>query len=138
MLQDCYQIGNLVISNINLDILDSFVYLGSCISRISKKVEKRIARARATFSSLRHLWRQKDISLALKVRVFKVTIRAVLLYRCETWPVRVEDLKRIEIFDHRCLHTLASIRWSRKVSNVNVRKQCFGEMVGARSAYGSQ
>ena len=138
LLQDCDQTENLVISNTNLDTVDRFVYLGSCASddgRISKEVEKRIAKARATFSSLRHLWRQKGISLALKVRVYKVTVRAVLLYGCETWPVRVEDLRRIEIFDHRCLRTLASIRWSSEVSNMNVRKQCFGETMRSSIAY---
>ena len=100
LIQGCDHTGNLSINNTNLEIVDSFVYLGSCISgdgKISTEIEKRIMKARATYASLRHLWRQKGISLAVKTRVYKVTVRAVLLYGCETWPVRSEDLNHLYV-----------------------------------------
>ena len=83
LTQNCNQMGSLFINGTNLDVVDSFVYLGSCISddgRVGKEIEKRIMKARATFTSLQHLWKQKGISLALKVRVYKVTVCVVLLY----------------------------------------------------------
>ena len=81
-MQDCSQTGNLLLNGTQLDVVDSFVYLGSCISndgKVGKEIEKRISKARATFAGLRHLWRQKGISLSLKVRVYKTTVRAVRL-----------------------------------------------------------
>ena len=112
--------------------------MGSCISgdgKIGTEIEKRIVKAGATYASLRHLWRQKGISLAVKTKVYKVTVGAVLLYGCETWPVRSEDLKRLEVFDHRCLRSLARISWDCRISNVEVRRRCFGEAVHSSLEY---
>ncbi|KER24776.1 hypothetical protein T265_07661 [Opisthorchis viverrini] len=78
------------------EIVKNFTYLGSCISSdgsVSGEVSARISKARITFSNLRHLWRQQGISLDLKGRVHQATVRAVLLYGCDTWPLRVDDVR---------------------------------------------
>jgi hypothetical protein len=72
------------------------------------------------------LWRQKRISLKLKGRVYRTTVRAVLLYGCETWPLRAEDLKRLQTFDHRCLRSIAGVNWQQRVRNEVVRKRVLG------------
>ncbi|KER27378.1 hypothetical protein T265_05554 [Opisthorchis viverrini] len=59
-----------------LEIVENFTYLGSCISSdgsVSDEVGARISKARITFANLRHLWRQKGISLDLKGRVYQAT-----------------------------------------------------------------
>ncbi|KER26157.1 hypothetical protein T265_14052, partial [Opisthorchis viverrini] len=61
------------------EALENITYLGSCISSdgsVSDEVSARISKARITFAKLRHLWRQKGISLDLKGRVYQATIRA--------------------------------------------------------------
>ncbi|KER22097.1 hypothetical protein T265_14942, partial [Opisthorchis viverrini] len=85
-------------------------HLGSCISSdcsVTDEVNARICKARAAFANLRHLWRQNGLSLNLKGRVYQATVRAVLLYGCETWPIRTADLRRLQVFDNRCLKTIA-------------------------------
>ena len=67
------------------------------------------------------MWRQKGLSLELKGRLYRATVRAVLLYGSETWSVRVEDLRRLQVFDNRCLRTIARIR------NQVIRKRVLGE-----------
>ncbi len=37
---------------------------------------------------------------------WEALIRTILLYGCETWPVRVEDLRRLEVVDNDCLRCL--------------------------------
>ncbi|VDP10399.1 unnamed protein product [Schistosoma margrebowiei] len=54
------------------------------------------------------------------------SVRAVLLYACETWPFRVEDVRRPSVFDHRCLRRIADIQWQHHVSNAEVRHRVFG------------
>ena len=44
-------------------------------------------------------------------------------------------MKRLEVFDHRCLRSLAHIRWNSKISNIAVRKKCFGETVRSSIEY---
>ena len=90
---------------------------GKLVSRdcsVSDETDARISKARIAFANLRHRWRQKGISLSLKGRAYKTTVWAVLLYGNETWPLRV-DLKRLEVFDHRCLRSIAGVGWCQRI-----------------------
>ncbi|VDP50056.1 unnamed protein product, partial [Schistosoma mattheei] len=45
---------------------------------------------------------------------------------CETWPFRVEDIRKLLVFDHRCLRNIACIYWDHQVSNTEVRRRVLG------------
>ena len=111
-----------------LEVVDQFVYLGSIIrpGGISSEITHRVGKAQAAFTQLRHLWRLRDVSLGLKGRVYNATVRAVLLYGCETWSAKVEDFRRLLVFDHRCLKNIAGVSWDQHVSNASVRHRIFG------------
>jgi hypothetical protein len=138
MLQDVQSLNTpLEIQGETLEVVERFTYLGSCISSdgsVSDEVNARISKARVTFANLRHLWRQKGISLGLKGRVYQATVRAVLLYGSETWPLRVEDLRRLQVFDHRCLRTVAGVGWRQRIRNEVIRKRVFGCAAGTSVA----
>ena len=57
-------------------------------------------------------------------------VRAVLLYGSETWPFRVEDLRRLQVFDNRCLRTIAGVGWCQRIRNEIVEKRAFGCVEG--------
>ena len=132
LLQNCDDYTDLSLSGEVLEVVSSFTYLGSCISNdggVDSEIHARIGKARAAFSKLRHLWREKGVSERLKGRVYEAAVRTVLLYGCETWPVRTEDLKRLQAFDHRCLRYIAGIHWAHKVNNEEVRTRVLGNGV---------
>ncbi|VDP72412.1 unnamed protein product, partial [Schistosoma curassoni] len=79
-------------------------------------------KARLAFTNLRHLWRRRDIRLSIKGRDYCAAVRSLLLYGSETWLVRVEDIRRLLVFDHRCLRNIARISWDHRVNNAIVRK----------------
>ncbi|VDP46296.1 unnamed protein product [Schistosoma curassoni] len=83
-------------------------------------------KARAAYADLGHLWSLRDVSLAVKGRIYNASVRVVLLYACETWPLRVEDVRRLSVFDHRCLRRISDIQWQHCVSNAEVRHRVFG------------
>ncbi|TNN17312.1 endonuclease-reverse transcriptase, partial [Schistosoma japonicum] len=83
----------------------------------------RIQKARLAFAKLRHLWRRRDIRLLTKGQVYRAAVRSVLLYGSETWPLRVEDIRRLLVFDHRRLRSIARVSWDNRVSNAVVRKR---------------
>ena len=130
MLQDWVSTTHsLTISGETLEVVDKFVYLGSCLTndgRISEEVSKRIQKARLAFSKLRHLWCRKDISLSVKGRVYAAAVRPVLLYGSETWPRRAEDIRRLSVFDNHCLRCIAGVWWEHRISNEEVRRRLFG------------
>ena len=111
--------------------MDRFTYLGSCISAgcsVTDEINARISRARTAFANLRHLWRQRGIPLRLKGRVYKASVRAVLLYSSETWSLRAEDLRRLQVFENRCLRTIAGIGWNKRLRNAVVVKRALEDL----------
>ena len=93
---------------------------------MKEEISKRIAKARLAFVNLRHLWRRRDIRLSTKGRVYNAVVRAVLLYGCETWPLRSEDVRRLSVFDNRCLRSIARVWWQHHVSNADVCRRVLG------------
>ncbi|KER32895.1 hypothetical protein T265_12734, partial [Opisthorchis viverrini] len=117
-----------------LEVVEHFTYLGSCITSdclVTDEVNARICKARTAFANSRHLWGQSGLSLNLKGRVYQATLRAVLLYGCETWPIRAAELRRLQEFDNGCLRTLARVGWCRQIRNEAVRKRVLGCVTGA-------
>jgi hypothetical protein len=130
MLQDwAGDIPSLSVAGSTIDQVDSFTYLGSCIcpnGGVAEEVSERIRKARVAFANLGHLWRRRDIRLATKGRVYAAAVRPVLLYGSETWPLRAEDVRQVSVFDHRCLRSIARVRWDTRVSNAEVRRRVLG------------
>ncbi len=57
------------------------------------EISGRIGLARSAFARLKSaLWSRREISLKTKGRIYEALIRTILLYGCETGPVRVGGL----------------------------------------------
>jgi hypothetical protein len=129
LLQDRHEpVPDFTLNGDTLEVVERFVYLGGCFSTrgLQDEITNRIAKARAAFANLRHLWRRHDVSIRLKGRVYNAAVRSVLLYGCETWPLRSQDIQRLSVFDHRCLRSIAHVWWDQRVSNDCVRYRVFG------------
>ena len=70
------------------------------------------------------LWLRNEISIKTKIRVYRAAIRPILLYGCETWPLRCEDVRKLEAFDHWCLRVITRTRWTDRTTNAAIRQRC--------------
>ncbi|GAA57412.1 protein lunapark-B [Clonorchis sinensis] len=84
-------------------------------TRLTVSVE---VNARITFANLHYAWHQNGISLGLKGRVYQATVRAILLYGCEIWPLRTVDMMPLQVF----------------FTNDVIRKRVFGRAAGTSIA----
>jgi hypothetical protein len=91
-----------------------------------EEIQRRIDSARNAFVQLKVLWRRTEVSLRTKIRVFNAAVRPVLIYACETWPLRAEDIRKLEVFDHWCLRRILKVSYLEKISNEEIRKRCHG------------
>ena len=68
-----------------LEEVENFKYLWAIISNEGSKPEilSRIAQTAAALSSLKINWRDKNISLASKVKLVQMLILSIFLYACE-------------------------------------------------------
>nr|VZI36934.1 unnamed protein product [Spirometra erinaceieuropaei] len=116
------------IDGCQLEEVDSFKYLGARLlpnGQSKDDIVSRIDAARWVFSSLRKcLWNRRDLSIATKIRVYRASVRSVLLYGCECWALRVADERKLEVFDHHCLRTILRVKLTDFVSNEIVRARC--------------
>nr|VZI44088.1 unnamed protein product [Spirometra erinaceieuropaei] len=116
------------IDGCQLEEADSFKYLGDRLlykEQSKDDIVSLIDAARWVFSSLRKcLWIRTDLSIATKIRVCRASVRSVLLYGCECWALRVEDERKLEVFDQHCLRTILRVKFTDFVSNEIVRTRC--------------
>ncbi|BHF71830.1 hypothetical protein SprV_0401489100 [Sparganum proliferum] len=67
---------------------------------------------------------RRDLAIATKICVYRASVRSVLLYGCACWALRVEDERKLGVFDHHCLRTILRVKLTDVVSNETVRARC--------------
>ena len=105
--------------------MENFKYLGTIISNEGLKLEilSRIAQTTAALSRLKIIWRDKNISLASKVKLMRTLILSTFLYACESWTLTAETERRIQALEMRCYRRLLNISYKDHVTNEEVRNR---------------
>ena len=136
VLACCLDPPTISLEGSQLENVDSFCYLGSNIKATGdarNEIRSRIARATHTFNGLhKSLWSRNEVTLSTKMRVFRACVQSVLIYACETWPVLVEDARRLDAFECRCLRRILGVHWEDKRSNFWVRKAAHCEISASK------
>lgn len=103
-----------------LEVVNEFTYLGSSISSdgdASSDIQQRIQKAQGAFSMLGKLWKNRRVALATKRRVYLASVRPVLMYGCETWPIKASHIQKMEVFERRCWRRILRVRMWDHVTN---------------------
>ena len=74
-------------------------------------------------SRLKIIWRDKNISLASKVKLMRTLILSTFLYACESWTLTAEIERRIQALEMRCYRRLLNISYKDHVTNEEVRNR---------------
>jgi len=104
--------------------VDDFCYLGSYMSyngSCEKDVRVHIGKATSVFGKMKRTWKNKCISLKVKMRLYEAIILSTLLYSAEVWPVTATLMNRLNAAHHRWLRGILGISWKDKVTNEEVR-----------------
>ena len=98
-----------------LEEVENVKYLGAIISNEGSKPEilSRIAQTAAALSRLKSIWRDKNISLASKVKLMRTLILSSFLYACERWTLTAEIERRIQALKMRCYRRLLNISYKK-------------------------
>jgi hypothetical protein len=93
-----------------------FKYLGTTFNperNDSNDVQLRIYQASKAFYAMnKNVFRRKDISSGLRLCTYNAIVVNLLLWGCESWALKEEDRRRIEVFHHRCLGRMLNISTS--------------------------
>ena len=108
-----------------LEEVENFKCLGAIISNEGSKPEifSRIAQTTAALSRLKIIWRDKNISLASKVKMMRTLILSTFLNACESWTLTAEIERRIQALEMRFNRRLLNISYKEQVTNEEVRNR---------------
>ena len=93
-------------------IRESFVYLGRVVDQqrgTDRDVTARIGKARAAFVTLKNTWASGGISMRTRLRIFRSSVKSVLLYGCETRRTTQTMQLKIQTFFNICLRRVYKI-----------------------------
>ena len=116
-----------------LEEVSEFKYLGSVLSKdgsSTKEIRTRIAMATAAMTKLQKIWKS-DISIQVKVKLYKSLVVSILLYGCETWTLMADTERRIQAFEMKCFRKLLRISYREHRTNVSVLNE-IEDLVGAQ------
>jgi hypothetical protein len=89
------------------------VELGSVVTGgggAGEDVTSRIKKTNVAFVQLYRLWKNKNIRMKTKFKIFNSKVEAVLLYGCENWKVTNSITQKLQSFMERCLRRILNVR----------------------------
>ena len=77
---------NIEVKESTIELVHEFCYLGSYVSQNSNcdnECQARIGKANSVFGRLKEVWKNKHISLPIKVKLYESLVMAIMLYSAE-------------------------------------------------------
>ena len=66
--------------------------------------------------------KSRDITWPTKVCLIKAMVFPVVMYGCESWTIKLSELRRIDVFDLWCWRRLLRVPWTARRSNQSILK----------------
>ena len=73
-------------------------------------------------TNLDSIFKSRDITLPMKVRLVKAMVFPVVMYGCESWTMKKAERRRIDAFEVWCWRRLLRVPWTARRSNQSILK----------------
>ena len=74
-------------------------------------------------TNLDSIFKNRDITLPIKVHLVKAMIFPVVMYGCESWTMKKAEGRRIDAFELWCWRRLLKVPWTARRSNQSILKE---------------
>ena len=118
------QVNGLHIDGDEYKIVDKLCYLGDMLSQeggCEHAILKRIQTGWLKFRELSGVLIGKGMSVKSKGIIYTTCIRPAMLYGSETWPTKIEDIRKTQKSEMRMLRWMTGVSLSERKSNECVR-----------------
>ena len=112
-----------MLNNKKLEQVQKFTYLGSNLTEENRQIEDvkgRLSLARQKFWNLKKIWRDKQLSTKLKLRLFQALIVPIAIYGSECWTLTKLIEEKIKAFEMNSIRYIGKIHWTDKKTNDEV------------------
>ena len=106
--------------------VSDFILGGSKITadgECSHEIKRHLLLGRKVTTNLDSIFKSRDITLPIKVRLVKALVFPVVMYGCESWTVKKAGHQRIDAFELWCWRRLLRVPWMARRSNQSILKE---------------
>ena len=89
----------------------------------SHEIKRCLLLGRKVMTNLGSIFKSRDITLPLKVRLVKAMVFPMVMYGCESWTVKKAERRRIDAFELWCCRRLLKVPWTARRSNQSILKE---------------
>ena len=95
----------------------------------TKTIRSRIATGYAAFGKLWKIWRDRNISIRLKMRLMSASaiygsegwIIPSAIYGSEGWILKKREREKLNVFEMYCMQRIVGVHWQDRITNEEVR-----------------
>ena len=109
-----------------VETVTDFIFLGSKItvdSDCSHEMKRHLLLGRKAVTNLDSILKSRDITLPTKVHLVKAMVFPVVMYGCESWPMKKAEHQRIDAFELWCWRRLLRVPWTARRSNQSINPE---------------
>ena len=113
-----------------VETVSDFIFLGSKITAdgdCSHEIKRRLLLGRKVMTNLDSILKIRDITLLTKFRLVKAMFFPVVMYGCESWPIKKAERWRIDAFELWGWRRLLRVPWTARRSNQSIQKEISSE-----------
>ena len=89
----------------------------------SHEIKRRLLLGKKAMTNLDSILKSKDITLPAKVHVVKAMVFPVVMYGCESWPIKKAERQKIDAFELWCWRRFLRVPWTARRCNQSVLKK---------------
>ena len=109
-----------------VETVSDFIFLGSKITAdgdCSHEIKRCSLLGRKVMTNLDSIFKSRDITLPINVRLVKAMVFPVVMYGCESWTIKKAERQRIDAFELWCWRRLLRVPWTARRSNQSILKE---------------
>ena len=109
-----------------METVTDFIFLGSKISAdgdCSHEIKRHLLLGRKAMTNLDSILESRDITWPTKICTVKAMVFLVVMYGCESWPIKKAEHQRIDVFQLWCWRRLLKVPWTARRSNQSILRE---------------
>ena len=111
---------------IDVETVADFIFLGSKITAdgdCNHEIKRHLFLGRKVMTNLDNIFKSRDITLPMKLRLVKDMVFPVVMYKCESWTVKKAEHRKIDAFELWCWRRFLRVPWTARRSRQSILKE---------------
>ena len=89
----------------------------------SHEIKRHLLLGRKVMTNLDSILKSRDITLSTKFHLVKAMVFPVVMYRCESWTIKIAESQLIVAFELWCWRILLRVPWTARRPNQSILKE---------------